>query len=198
MSPLCAQWLQSDVALHWKNIMNDGGGRRGPSHSLLLLCGAALLVIPRLLQAEYGCSGIPWRHAPGGCRGYCEWCKMGVASGTTCSVYIRAGWRARWAAAVLRSGARLQSSARLNGSDTSQTRLTVRGRYYCFFLFFFFKILDTRFSLNMAVTEAGCDLTYCKMRGIVAVLTGEQTKIIQISQNIFITRAACVLISETN
>lgn len=25
----------------------------------------------------------------------------------------------------------------------------------------------------MAVTEAGCDLTYCKMRGIVAVLTGE-------------------------
>lgn len=28
----------------------------------------------------------------------------------------------------------------------------------------------------MAVTEAGCDLTYCKMRGIVAVLTGEQLK----------------------
>lgn len=25
----------------------------------------------------------------------------------------------------------------------------------------------------MAVTEAGCDLTYCRMRGIVAVLTGE-------------------------
>lgn len=28
----------------------------------------------------------------------------------------------------------------------------------------------------MAVTEAGCDLTYCKMRGIVAVLTGELLK----------------------
>lgn len=28
----------------------------------------------------------------------------------------------------------------------------------------------------MAVTEAGCDLTYCKMRGIVAVLTGEPKK----------------------
>lgn len=24
----------------------------------------------------------------------------------------------------------------------------------------------------MAVTQAGCDLTYCKMRGIVSVLTG--------------------------
>lgn len=29
---------------------------------------------------------------------------------------------------------------------------------------------------NMAVTEAGCDLTYCRMRGIVAVLTGERLK----------------------
>ncbi len=28
----------------------------------------------------------------------------------------------------------------------------------------------------MAVTEAGCDLTYCKMRGIVAVVTGERQK----------------------
>lgn len=34
----------------------------------------------------------------------------------------------------------------------------------------------------MAVTEAGCDLTYCKMRGIVAVLTGERQKQYNITQ----------------
>lgn len=37
-------------------------------------------------------------------------------------------------------------------------------------------MLDSRLAPNMAVTEAGCDLTYCKMRGIVAVLTGELLK----------------------
>lgn len=34
-------------------------------------------------------------------------------------------------------------------------------------------MLDIGSAIAMAVTEAGCDLTYCKMRGIVAVLTGE-------------------------
>lgn len=29
----------------------------------------------------------------------------------------------------------------------------------------------------MAVTQAGCDLTYCKMRGIVSVLTGTSLSI---------------------
>lgn len=32
----------------------------------------------------------------------------------------------------------------------------------------------------MAVTQAGCDLTYCKMRGIVSVLTGAFEKILVI------------------
>lgn len=29
----------------------------------------------------------------------------------------------------------------------------------------------------MAVTEAGCDITYCKMRGIVGLLAGERLEI---------------------
>lgn len=41
-------------------------------------------------------------------------------------------------------------------------------------LFFNFYCYGPELELFMAVTEAGCDLTYCKMRGIAAVLAGEE------------------------
>lgn len=72
-------------------------------------------------------------------------------------------------------------------------------RNYCCFLFFLFFIYLWIFIrvLDMAVTEAGCDLTYCKMRGIVTVLTGERQKQI-LRNNKFVTKAVSRLIIKPN
>lgn len=61
--------------------------------------------------------------------------------------------------------------------STRVTTTTTHERAGTFIVAFF----PSGYSLNrifcqpdtMQVTEAGCDLTYCKMRGIVTVLTGE-------------------------
>lgn len=63
----------------------------------------ALFVIPRLLQAEYGCSGIPWRHAPAVAVVTRSDAKMGGHSRVPRGWYI---WDARLAERALHSGAR--------------------------------------------------------------------------------------------
>lgn len=133
---------------------------------------------PRLLQAEHGCSGIPWRHETVAVETTVT--KTGrhllIPRGPPIS-YI--GWLEQRQFRAERG--RLEFSLRVWCHIKNQRYLTVRGpgpqrKYHCIFLLHIFKLLDICLSLNMAVTEAGCDLTYCKMRGIVAVLTGEPKK----------------------
>ena len=126
-----------------------------------------LLVIPRLLQGRYGCGGIPWRHAPLAVavetRLTTKWARLPPRAPR--GPYIRAG---RLCAAATQSAARPEEMR--VGADHWHTHRRTIIDYFFFVLF----IGYLSCLLNMAVTEAGCDLTYCKMRGIVAVLTGER------------------------
>lgn len=92
------------------------------------------------------------------------------------AAYISADWCAE---EPLHSGARSVEDLRaLNGhnSDTTDWERITDDLLLSLLNFFLLEliclvVLDIK--VAMAVTEAGCDLTYCKMRGIVAVLTGE-------------------------
>lgn len=102
---------------------------------------------------------------------------MGVSSEAPRAAYITADWFAKQ---PLHSGALSVEDLRLlNGHDSDTTdcgRITEEPLLLLLiYIFFIIRtcliVLDIK--VAMAVTEAGCDLTYCKMRGIVAVLTGE-------------------------
>lgn len=74
----------------------------------------------------------------------------------------------------MRISASGRTSDRQTNRQTRSQRIVVTGFFICLgFFCAHLTLLDIRTAITMAVTEAGCDLTYCKMRGIVAVLTGE-------------------------
>lgn len=173
-----AWWLQSVKAFHWEKLMKRRGRRRwDASLPLLLLCGE-LSRHPPPPTGRIWLQRNPVTSRPSSCRGYAFDEKMGVASRAPRDPYIWAGWLAQSGHSL--SGARSVELCTPEQDTKSAVTDCKRITEELLLLFYFssscFCWIFVSRAPNMAMTEAGCDLTYCKMRGIVTVLTGELLK----------------------